>query len=118
MTVAPVRWAIATVSPRWSPWPCETRMKSAGTSPAFAAACGLPVRNGSMSTCLPFDSKSKQACPSHRTRVAIFSSSQESPDGQFLGAVSQRLHKVCHLADVVVDVGDTDEDQPEPGLNR
>src|SRR5687767_6699360 len=118
MTVAPLRFAIAIVSPRWSPWPCDTRMKSAGTSAAFAAAWGFPVRNGSTSTCLPSLSKSRQAWPSQRTRVAMVSSSQLLPDRRFVGAVSERLHQVCHLADVVVDVRNANENEPESGLNR
>ena len=41
MTVAPVRFAMAIVSPTWSPWPCETRMKSACTWSAVMAAGGI-----------------------------------------------------------------------------
>src|SRR5262249_58524878 len=46
-------------------------MKSAGTSSALTAALGLSVRKGSMSTRVPSLSRSKAACPSQRTRVAI-----------------------------------------------
>src|SRR6266404_7868869 len=71
MTVAPVRLAMAMASPRWSPWPCETRMKSAGTASAFTTVFGLPVRNGSMRRCRPSLSSSRAECPSQRSRVAM-----------------------------------------------
>ena len=60
-TVAPVRLAMATVSPKWSPWPWVSRIASAATSSADAAAFGLPVRNGSMSTVVPSCSSAKAA---------------------------------------------------------
>jgi hypothetical protein len=60
-TFAPVRLAMAIVSPKWSAWPCVSRIASAETSSADAAAFGLPVRNGSMSTVLPSCSSAKAA---------------------------------------------------------
>src|SRR5262249_12215169 len=62
---------MAMVSPTWSPWPCETRMKSAATSSALTAALGVSVMKGSMSTRLPSLSRDSAACPSQRTRVAM-----------------------------------------------
>src|SRR5919109_228256 len=86
-TVAPVRMAMSTVSPRWSAWPWVSRITSGSTSSADAAALGLPVRNGSMRTLAPPASSSKQAWPSHRISTAIVSISfrqhlrQLVPDG-------------------------------------
>ena len=70
-TVAPVRLAMSTVSPRWSPCPCVSRIASASTSSAEAAASGLPVRNGSVSTVAPPALSSKHDCPRNRTSTAI-----------------------------------------------
>ena len=47
-TGAPVRLAIATVSPMWSPWPWVSRIVVAAASSALIAALGFPVRNGSI----------------------------------------------------------------------
>ena len=73
-TVAPVRLAMSTVSPRWSAWPCVSRITSGETSSADAAAFGLPVRNGSVSTVAPPAVSSKQDCPRKRMSTAIQSS--------------------------------------------
>src|SRR3954470_4559074 len=70
-TVAPVRLAMSTVSPRWSAWPCVSRITSAETSSAEAAAFGLPVRNGSVSTVVPPAVSSKQDWPRKRMSTAI-----------------------------------------------
>src|SRR5690349_10597323 len=70
-TVAPVRLAMSTVSPRWSAWPCVSRITSASTSSAEAAARGLPVRNGSVSTVTPPALSSKHDCPRNRTSTAM-----------------------------------------------
>src|SRR4051794_24222985 len=70
-TVAPVRLAMSTVSPRWSAWPWVSRIASASTSSAAAAAFGLPDRNGSVSTVTPSALSSKQDWPSQRTSTAI-----------------------------------------------
>ena len=59
-TVAPVRLAMSTVSPRWSPCPWVSRITSGLTSSAEAAARGLPVRKGSVSTVVPPAVSSKQ----------------------------------------------------------
>src|SRR3954447_14800871 len=47
-TGAPVRLAMPTVSPRWSAWPCVSRMVVGSSSSGEAAAFGLPVRKGSI----------------------------------------------------------------------
>src|ERR671924_189000 len=71
MTVAPVRLAMAAVSPTWSACPWETRMKWGFSSSGLRAAVGLPVRKGSMRTeCEPV-SRSRLAWPSQQTRVAM-----------------------------------------------
>src|SRR3954471_6186133 len=70
-TVAPVRLAMSTVSPRWSPWPWVSRITSGCTSSAVAAALGLPVRNGSVSTVAPPAFSSKQLCPRKRMSTAM-----------------------------------------------
>src|SRR3954447_4332693 len=70
-TVAPVRLAMATVSPRWSLWPCVRRIASAGSSSALAAAVGLPDRNGSTRTSAPAPDRWNAEWPSHRTSVAM-----------------------------------------------
>src|SRR6478672_10094019 len=70
-TVAPVRLAMSTVSPRWSAWPCVSRITSGETSSAVAAAFGLPVRNGSVSTVVPPALSSKHACPRKRMSTAM-----------------------------------------------
>src|SRR4051812_35858837 len=69
-TVAPVRLAMATVSPMWSLWPCVRKIASACTSSAVAAAFGLPVRKGSTSTVLPSCSSAKAECPSQRICIS------------------------------------------------
>src|SRR2546427_3744689 len=63
-TVGLSRLAIARVSPRWSPWPCESSTASifASLSSPMSAA-GFPVRNGSMMTRRPAASMVKQAWP-------------------------------------------------------
>src|SRR3954451_20748258 len=65
-TGAPVRLAMSTVSPMWSAWPWVRKIASASTSSAFAAAFGLPVRNGSTRTVLPSCSRAKAECPRKR----------------------------------------------------
>src|SRR5215210_7236052 len=70
-TVAPVRLAMSTVSPRWSAWPWVSRMTSGSISSADAAAFGFPVRNGSVSTVVPPARSSKQDCPRNRMSTAI-----------------------------------------------
>ena len=65
-TSAPVRLAIATVSPIWSACPWVSRIASASTSSALAAAFGFPVRKGSMSTVVPSCVSSKAAWPRKR----------------------------------------------------
>src|ERR671931_2416239 len=69
-TGAPVRLAIATVSPMWSACPCVSRIASAATSSALAAALGLPVRNGSTSTVVPSCSRANAAWPRKRISIA------------------------------------------------
>src|SRR3954452_16457246 len=69
-TVAPVRLAMSTVSPRWSAWPWVSRITSGLTSSAEAAAFGLPVRKGSVSTVVPPAVSSKQDCPRKRMSTA------------------------------------------------
>src|SRR5215218_10184013 len=64
---------MSTVSPRWSPWPCVSRITSGETSSADAAANGLPVRKGSVSTVVPPAVSSKQDWPRKRTSTAISS---------------------------------------------
>src|SRR4051794_41035003 len=49
-TGASVRFAMSTVSPRWSACPWVRRIVVASTSEASLAAFGFPVRNGSTST--------------------------------------------------------------------
>src|ERR1700754_3711321 len=61
---------MSTVSPRWSPCPCVSRITSAGTSSAVAAAFGLPVRNGSTRTSAPAPDRWNAEWPSHRTSTA------------------------------------------------
>ena len=70
-TVAPVRLAMSTVSPRWSACPWVRRMNSAETSSGPAAAFGLPDRNGSVTTVAPPALISKHDCPRNRTSTAI-----------------------------------------------
>src|SRR4051812_26847582 len=70
-TVAPVRLAMSTVSPRWSPWPWVRRIASAGSSSALAAAFGLPDRKGSTSTSAPPPDRWNAEWPSHRTSAAM-----------------------------------------------
>src|SRR3954464_12943635 len=70
-TVAPVRLAMSTVSPRWSACPCVSRITSGEASSALAAAFGFPVRNGSVRTVAPPDVSSKQACPRKRMSTAM-----------------------------------------------
>src|SRR4051812_16619613 len=70
-TVAPVRLAMSTVSPRWSAWPWLRRITSGCISSAVAAAFGLPVRNGSVSTVAPPAFSSKQLCPRKRMSTAM-----------------------------------------------
>src|SRR4029077_21067918 len=70
-TVAPVRLAIATVSPRWSPWPCVSRIVVASSSSALAAALGLPVRNGSTSTVVPPSLSAKAEWPRKRSSISV-----------------------------------------------
>src|SRR5262245_23837108 len=82
MAVAPVRFAMGTASPTWSPWPWEIRMKSAWASSALIAALGLLVRKGSISRRWPSVSTSRQACPSQRTRVAMVVPPQEVVSGE------------------------------------
>src|SRR5207248_2373930 len=61
----------STVSPMWSPWPCVSRIASASTSSAFAAAFGFPVRNGSMSTVVPSCERAKAAWPRYRMSMSV-----------------------------------------------
>src|SRR3954453_19025478 len=95
-TVAPVRLAMSTVSPRWSPWPCVSRIASASTSSAAAAAFGLPVRNGSVRTVAPPALSSKQDCPRKRmsTAMSAFSLSLVQNVGQLVpdGDADQHAH--------------------------
>ena len=70
-TWAPVRLAIATVSPMWSLWPWVSAITSAGSSSAVAAAFGLSVSQGSISTSAPPPERWNAACPSQRTSAAI-----------------------------------------------
>src|SRR5690242_15672551 len=70
-TVAPVRLAMSTVSPRWSAWPCVSRMTSGFSSLASAAATGLWLRNGSVTTFTSPVLISKQDCPRNRMSTAI-----------------------------------------------
>src|SRR4051794_14857611 len=99
-TGAPVRLAMSTVSPRWSPWPWVSRTVVASTSPASAAALGLPVRNGSMRTVVEPSLSVKQEWPRKLMSMS-------------LGVLPCGLQFVSQLeAD-----GDADE-HPEPGLLR
>src|SRR4051812_36485928 len=105
-TVAPVRLAMSTVSPRWSPWPWVSRITSGSTSSAVAAASGLPVRNGSVRTVVPPALSSKQDCPRNRTSTAISVSFLQHltkfvPDGNAHEHAQARL-----LRDQVADRGD------------
>src|SRR3954452_2831423 len=68
-TLAPVRLAISTVSPKWSAWPCVRKMWVGSSSSALHAAFGFPVRNGSMSTRVSPSLSSKAACP--RKRISM-----------------------------------------------
>src|SRR3954468_24803537 len=68
-TLAPVRLAISTVSPKWSAWPCVRKMCVGSSSSALHAAFGFPVRNGSMSTRVSPSLSSKAACP--RKRISM-----------------------------------------------
>src|SRR3954464_12962595 len=70
-TLAPVRRAMSTVSPRWSPCPWVRAITSAGTASADAAEEGLPVRKGSTSTSAPAPERWKAECPSQRTSTVI-----------------------------------------------
>ena len=78
-------------------------MKSAFTSSAVAAAAGLPVRNGSISTRLPSLSSSKHACPSQQSRVAMIRLSGEEGFGprasKLFSAVSGRRSRACPRRD-------------------
>ena len=47
-TKAPVRLAMATVSPTWSPCPWDTRMAFGVRLSAFTGASGLPEMKGSI----------------------------------------------------------------------
>src|SRR5436190_18277545 len=62
---------MSTVSPRWSAWPCVSRITSGDTSSADAAAFGFPVRNGSVRMVAPPAVSSKQACPRKRMSTAM-----------------------------------------------
>src|SRR3954454_21577101 len=85
-TVAPVRLAMSTVSPRWSACPCVSRITSGETSSALAAAFGFPIRNGSVRTVAPPAVSSKQACPRKRmsTAMSAFSLVLVQNVGQFV----------------------------------
>src|SRR3954454_6770164 len=65
-TLAPVRLAMSTVSPKWSACPCVRKMCVGSSSSALHAAFGFPVRNGSMSTRVSPSLSSKAACPRQR----------------------------------------------------
>src|SRR4051794_24514154 len=65
-TGQPARLAMSTVSPRWSACPWVSRIALGLSSSACAAALGLPVRNGSISTLVPPSDSSKQAWPKKR----------------------------------------------------
>ncbi len=77
---APVRWAIDTVSPMWSPWPWVSRIVVGVTSSAAIAALGLPVRNGSIRTVVSPSDTVKQACPRNCTSVIDYVSSVVGSD--------------------------------------
>src|ERR1043165_8989689 len=100
------------VSPRWSACPCVSRITSASTSSAVAAASGLPVRNGSVRTVVPPALSSKQDCPRNRTSTAISVSSLQYltkfvPDGDADEHAQARLlgDQVAHGGDALVGVG-------------
>src|SRR6476660_4529701 len=64
-TVAPVAFAMSTVSPTWSLWPWVSRI---WFTPFIAAALseeneGLPVKKGSISAAWPLKSRRKAECP-------------------------------------------------------
>src|SRR5579875_1663230 len=69
-TVDPQRFAIVTVSPKWSAWPWVSRIVCGESSCSPTAAFGLPVRNGSTSTVASPSRSSKAAWP--RKRISIF----------------------------------------------
>src|SRR3954465_9014740 len=111
-TVAPVRLAMSTVSPRWSPWPCVSRITSGSTSSAEAAASGLPVRNGSVRTVVPPALSSKQDCPRNRTSTAISVSflqylTKFVPDGNAHEHAQARLFRdqVADRGNALVGIG-------------
>src|SRR3954452_4900610 len=68
-TCAPVRFAIATVSPMWSAWPWVRKMCVGSSSSALTAAFGLPVMNGSIRTRVSPSVSSNAAWP--RKRISI-----------------------------------------------
>ena len=71
-TAAPVRLAISTASPTWSPWPWVTKMKS-GRMVLASSVWPVPERKGSVRTLYLPSSSRKQAWPRNCSSIVIHS---------------------------------------------
>ena len=101
-TGAPVRLAIATVSPMWSAWPWVSRIVVAATSSALIVAFGLPVRNGSIR---------RVVSPSESVEARV----AEKANVHFVQSSSCRFRVSAQLPRQLEPDRDADE-HPQPGL--